>query len=107
MVETNKIKFLKKHNLPLTSSLSKKEISKLSKIPIKALDEVYDRGLGAYNSNLKSVRLKTGEKNISAPKSQKMSPQQWAMSRLYAFVMKTKKVFYGADNDIREKYKLK
>lgn len=108
MVETNRIKFLKKHNLPLTTSLSKKEIAKLSNIPIKALDEVEDRGLAAHKNNLISVRLKSsGEKNVSAPKSQKMSPQQWSYGRIFAFVMKTKKVYYGADNDIRLKYKLK
>jgi hypothetical protein len=63
-------------------------------MPIKALQEVYNKGIGAYKTNPSSVR------------PQVKSKEQWAFARVYAFVMKTKKVYYGADDDIREKYKL-
>ena len=49
----------------------------------------------------------TFEKGIDAPMSMKLSKETWAYGRVYAFVMKTKKVFYDADNDIREAYGLK
>jgi hypothetical protein len=107
-METNRIKFLKKHNLPTDTSLSLLEISQLSKVPLQALQSVYNRGIGAYKTNPTSVRMKgTFEKGIDAPMSMKLSKEMWAYGRVYAFVMKTKKVFYGADNDIREAYGLK
>jgi hypothetical protein len=107
-METNRIKFLKKNKLPTDTSLSLLEISQLSKIPLQALQSVYNRGIGAYKTNPLSVRMKgTFEKGIDAPMSMKLSKETWAYGRVYAFVMKTKKVFYDADNDIREAYGLK
>jgi hypothetical protein len=95
------------HNLPKDASLSVAEMAKLSGFPIKALKEVEKRGYGAYTTNPLSVRMKgTYEKNVDAPMSQKLTPQEWAFGRLYAFLMKTKKVFYGSDKDIAEKYNL-
>jgi hypothetical protein len=107
-METNRIKFLKKNKLPTDTSLSLLEISRLSKVPLQALQSVYNRGIGAYKTNPLSVRMKgTFEKGIDAPMSMKLSKETWAYGRVYAFIMKTKKVFYGADNDIREAYGLK
>jgi hypothetical protein len=104
---TNREKFLKKHNLPADTSLSLLEISKLAKMPLNALRKVEDRGYGAYKSNPQSVRMKgTFKKGVNAPMSQKLSPQQWARARVFAFVMKTPKVFYGADRDVAEMYTL-
>jgi hypothetical protein len=109
---TNRELFLKRHGLPLDTSLSLLEISKLSGMPFSALKQVYNKGLGAY-TNLQSVRLKPGtkygpafKKNVSAPRSAKLSPQQWAMGRIFAFVMKSPKVFYDADRHIAEMYDL-
>lgn len=83
------------------------EISKLSGMPLNALRKVYDRGLGAYKSNPTSVRMKgTFKKGVDAPMSKKLSPQMWAYGRVYAFVMKTPKVFKDADKDIAEMYDL-
>jgi hypothetical protein len=110
-MQTNRERFLKKHGLPLSTSLSKEEISKLSGVPIKALDEVYDRGIGAYTTQLSSVRLLSDfSKNPDIKKfgaSARLSPQQWSFGRLFAFVSKSPKVYYGSDNDIRIKYGLK
>jgi hypothetical protein len=86
--------FKRKHNIPLDQSLSLKEISKLSGMPIGALQEVYDRGLGAYHSNPQSVR------------PQVKSPQQWAFARVYSFVMKRLPTFGKVDAYIAKKYKI-
>jgi uncharacterized protein (DUF2132 family) len=92
----------------MDTSLSLLEISQLSKIPLEALQSVFNRGIGAYKTNPESVRVKgTFIKDPSVPISQKLSKEQWAYARVYAFVMKTQKVYYGADNDIRESYGLK
>lgn len=106
-MKTNREKFLAKHDLPPDTSLSLDDISKYSGFPIKALKQVYRKGEGAYYSNPESVRLQgTFKKDPDAPLSQKLSPQQWAMARVFAFVMKTDKVFYDADREIAERYKL-
>lgn len=104
---TNREKFLRRHNLPADTSLSLLEISKLSGMPLNALRRVEKRGFGAYNSNPQSVRMKgTFKKGVNAPLSMKLSPQQWARGRVFAFVMKTAKVFRDADRDIAEDYNL-
>ena len=104
---TNREKFLKRHNLSRDTSLSLHEVASLSGMPIAALRKVYEKGLGAYATNPTSVRMKgTFKKNVEAPMSQKLSAPQWAMARVYAFVMKTPKVFYGADKHIAEAHRL-
>jgi hypothetical protein len=87
--------FKKKHNIPTDKSLSIQEIASLSGMPVAALKEVYDRGMGAYNSNPQSVR------------PQVKSAQQWAFARVYSFVMKRSGTFGGADSYIAKKYKIK
>jgi hypothetical protein len=86
--------FKKMHNIPISTTLSLKEISKLSKMPLKALQEVFNKGVGAYHTNPSSVR------------PQVKSPEQWAYARVYSFVLKRKSTFYNADKHIAEKYKL-
>ena len=104
---TNREAFLKKHHLPASTSLSLQEIAKLSGMPLSALKMVYNKGLGAYHTNPTSVRMKgTFKKGIDAPMSQKLSPEQWGMGRVYAFVMKSPKVFHGPDKHIAEMYDL-
>lgn len=104
---TNREKFLKRHGLPPSTSLSLREVSKLSGMPMSALRMVYNKGLGAYHTNPESVRVQgTFKKDPSTPLSMKLSAPQWAMARVYAFVMKTPKVFRGADKHIAEMYGL-
>lgn len=106
-MSTNRLKFLRKHNLPADTSLSLQEIASYSGMPVAALRKVYQKGLGAYATNPESVRVKGSfKKDPSAPLSRKLSPQQWAYARVFAFVQKTAKVFYGADRHIAEEYKL-
>ena len=51
------------------------------------LQQVYNRGIGAYKTNPMSVRMKgTFKKFVAAPMSQKLSKEQWAMARVYSFL---------------------
>jgi hypothetical protein len=90
----NSKEFKKIHNIKPSETLSLSEIAKLSKMPLKALQEVYNKGIGAYYTNPSSVR------------SQVKSPEQWAYARVYSFVMKRQSTFYKTDKHIAEKYKL-
>ena len=46
--KTHKRNFLKKHGLPEDTSLSIEDISALSGVPSDALQQVYNRGVGAW-----------------------------------------------------------
>ena len=101
---TNREQYFKRHNIS-KDSLSKSDIARISKIPIKILDEVEKRGEGAY-SNTASVRTKSGKKDPSAPMSKKMSMQQWAMARVYSFVNKIEgRTKLNHDTDLADKIK--
>lgn len=88
MVVTNKQKFNKKYKQKLNQPNSKKDISKLTGVSMSILDDVYYRGMGAFKSN-------PGRRAISGP--------QWAMARIYSFVVggKTQKT---ADADLWKKH---
>ena len=88
MVLTNKQKFNKKYKQKLNEPNSKKDISKLSGVSMSILDDVYYRGMGAFKSN-------PGRRAVSGP--------QWAMARIYSFVVggKTQKT---ADADLWKKH---
>jgi len=90
----NSKEFKKLHNIHPSESLSLVDIAHISKMPIEALKEVFNRGVGAYHTNPQSVR-----KNVS-------SPEQWAYARVYSFVMKRKTTFGGVDKYIAVKYNL-
>jgi hypothetical protein len=106
---TNKQEWNKRHGQDKDKSNSKADIARISKIPIKILDEVYDRGIGAYKTNYSSVREKgTGKKGTNAPPSQKLSKEQWAFARVYSFVNKVEgKRKLNHDEDLAEKLKKK
>ena len=75
-----------------------KELAGISSVPLKKLQEVYDRGIGAYKTNPASVRLKGSYiKGVNAPMSKKLSKEQWAMARVYSFLDGNPK----HDNDLR------
>jgi len=62
-------------------------LSIVSGVPLDILQEVYNRGIGAYKTNPESVRMKgTFKKGVKAPMSQKLSKEQWAMARVYSFL---------------------
>tara|TARA_R100000388_G_scaffold46800_2_gene35383 strand:- start:552 stop:1055 length:504 start_codon:yes stop_codon:yes gene_type:complete len=89
--KTFKEKYNQKFNQPLDNSNSKSKIAKQTGISINIINEVYDRGIGAYKNNLASVRLKGSfKKNPDLRKgaSMRLSKEQWAIARVYAFVIK-------------------
>jgi len=103
MVLTNKEKYNKKYNNGKEKSNSLFSISKATGIKKNILQEVYNRGIGAYKGNIESVRLKSGKKDYSVKdKTKKMSKEQWAMARVYGFVMENKKQIGKGkpDNDL-------
>ena len=103
---TNKTEWNKRHGFSPDKSNSKTEISKVSKIPMRIINEVYNRGIGAYKTNPQSVRTKSGKKDYSAPLSKKMSKEQWAISRVYSFVNKVEgSKALNHDKDLAEKLK--
>jgi hypothetical protein len=91
MVLTNKQKFNKMYKQDKNQANSKEDISRLTKIPIKFLDEVYDRGAGAWETNPESVRRINGKK---------LSQDAWSYGRVYAFVVKRKEGTLDFDLDI-------
>jgi hypothetical protein len=96
-------KFNKKYGKPKDASNSRAEIAKLTGVSSRILGEVYKRGVGAWKTNIASVRLKSGQKAPNAPRSAKMGKEQWAMARIYSFVMggTTRRT---ADKDLWEKH---
>jgi hypothetical protein len=88
---THRENFLRKHNLPKDSSHSLSELSKISGISRATLQQVYNRGIGAYKTNPSSVRAKGTFKKGPAPMSTKLSKEQWAMARVYSFLDGSKK----------------
>ena len=99
---TNKMKFNKKYKQPLNTANGKDDIVRLTGIPKKILDEVYDRALMAHKNNPQSVRSLSGKKVGGKSLKGKMSAQQWSMARVYAFVMKGK-TWQTADSDLADK----
>jgi len=95
---TRKQNVLKRYNLP-DDSYSKQDLSNITKVPLKIIQEVYNRGIGAYETNPESVRKKVTFKKGPAPMSQKLSKEQWAMARVYSFLDGNPK----HDDDLREK----
>jgi hypothetical protein len=91
MVLTNKQKFNKMYKQDKEQANSKEDISRLTKIPIKFLNDVYDNGIGAWETNPSSVRKIKG---VKLPK------EAWAMARVYAFVVKRKEGGLDFDLDI-------
>ena len=88
---------MKKYKLK-DKSYSLPELSKITGVSIDILREVRKRGYGAYKTQPTSVRMKgTFKKGVAAPMSMKLSPQQWAMARVYSFLDGNKK----HDNDLR------
>jgi hypothetical protein len=63
------------------------ELAKISGYTKPVLQEVYNRGIGAYKTQPSSVRMKGSyKKDVNAPMSMKLSKEQWAMARVYSFL---------------------
>ncbi len=104
---TNRDRFYAMHKIPPSQSLSLEEIARVSGFPVGLLRKVYERGRGAWKNNPESVRLKGRyTKDPSAPRSRKLSAEQWGYGRVFSFLMMNPGTFYGADRDLAEEYGL-
>jgi len=89
---THRENFLRKHGLSKSESYNLSELSKISGVKLSTLQEVYNRGIGAYKTNPTSVRLVSSfKKGVAAPMSLKLSKEQWAFARVYSFLDGSKK----------------
>lgn len=93
-VETYRNKYNKKYGYKKNESHSLKDISKKTGVSKKGLQQIYNKGVGAFKTNPQSVRP-----NVK-------SKEQWAMGRVYSAVMggkaskidaKELKMKYGGD----------
>jgi hypothetical protein len=83
---THRENVLKRYKLE-DKGYSLSELSSITGVPEKILQQVFDRGIGAHKTSNKSVRLKGSfVKNVSAPASKKLSKEQWAFARVYSFL---------------------
>ena len=106
-MKTHREKVLTRLGLSLSEGHSIPDLAKATGIPAIALQEVYNRGIGAWKTNPESVRLKGSfKKDPSAPRSAKLSKEMWAMARVYSFIDRGK-TFKTADSDIATKYNIK
>lgn len=105
MVLTYKQQYNDKYGFKRDTPHSKKDISKQTGIPLRILDEIYDRGVGARKTNPESVRsVKSGKKIGGKSLKGKMSAEQWGQARIYSFIMKGK-TYKTADKDLADELK--
>mgnify|MGYP003643151782 CR=1 FL=1 len=103
MVITNKQAFNKKYGYSKEEAHSKGRISKLTGIPVRILDKVYYRGVGARKSNPQSVRSASSGKKVGGTSLKgKLSANAWGYGRIYSFVMKRPGTWKKADADIAD-----
>ena len=99
---THRENVLKTYKLP-DRSYSLQELGRITNTPVRILQQVYNRGIGAYTDPntgkvSASVRMKgTYKKGVNAPMSQKLSKEQWAFARVYSYIDGNPK----HDNDLR------
>jgi hypothetical protein len=109
MPKTHKQQLLEKLGLPKDTSLSIEQLAEITDLPVEALYEIRDRGVGAWKTSLSSVRLKKDfSKNPDTrkyPRSARLGKEAWSMARIYSFINKGK-TFYTADADIARRYKI-
>ena len=91
---TNSQAFKRRHGISEEEGLSLKEIAKLSGMPKAALQQVFNRGVGAFKTNRSGVRPTV------------TSAEQWAFGRVYSFVMKQPGTYGGRDADLVREYRI-
>lgn len=82
-IKTRTSSYTKRFRMKYPDAKSLKEISKITKIPLKTLETVYNRGLAAW---------RTGHRPGA-------SPQAWAYARVHSYVLKGK-TYFTADQDL-------
>lgn len=107
---TFKQKFNLKYKQDKNQSNSIEDIARLTGIKKSILQDVYNRGSGAWETSITSIRNKQGKKREGGfPLSQRISKEAWSFGRLYGFVMNNpKQVGQGKpDDDLMRKIKKK
>lgn len=88
---THKQAFNKRHGFDKEEPHSLAELAKISKMKKSVLQEVYNRGTGAFKTNPSSVRPN-------------MTKESWGISRVYAFINKIESGSkLNHDTDLRNK----
>ena len=85
---THKHQFNKRYGFDKDQSHSREELARITKIPLKVLNEVFKRGVGAFSTSPQSVRPHI------------VSPEAWGASRVYAFINKLQKGVLDHDTDL-------
>lgn len=105
-MSTHKQMYLKKMGKDTSESYSLVQLSAMSGIKKSILQEVFNRGIGAWKNNLSSVRIKgTFDKNPNTkkfPVKARLGKEQWAYARVYSFLNKGT-TYRTADSDLAEK----
>lgn len=84
---THREKVLHRLGLSTDKGYSITSLARLTGYSPRTLQEVYNRGIGAYKTQPSSVRMKGSfKKGVNAPMSMKLSKEQWAMARVYSFL---------------------
>lgn len=100
---THRENVLRLMDADLNERFSVEDLAYIFDLPIASLQEVYNRGIGAWQSNPESVRLKKDfSKNPSMkryPRKARLSKEQWAMGRLFSFLDRGK-TYQTTDSDI-------
>ncbi len=91
MVLTYKQKFNKKYGFPSNESHSLKEISEKTGYELRGLKTIFNKGVGAYKTNPKSVR------------PQVKSKEQWGMARVYASINPKSKAYKIDKSHLKKK----
>lgn len=95
---THREKVLHRLGLSPDKGYSITSLARATNTSARTLQEVYNRGIGAYKTQPSSVRMKGSfKKGVNAPMSMKLSKEQWAMARVYSFLDGNPK----HDNDLR------
>ncbi len=107
--QTHRMRVLHRLDLDPDKHYSLKQLSLYTNIPVGALQEVYNRGTGAWKTNIASVRLlKDFSKNHNTaayPRSSRLSKEQWSYARVYSFIDRGT-TYRTADADIARKYQV-
>jgi len=106
---THRENILKHLRLPKDSHPSLTDLATAFDIPREALQEIFNRGVGAWKNNISSVRLKKDfSKNYNIfkfPRSARLPKEMWAFARVYSFLDKGK-TYHTADADVAKRYGL-
>lgn len=100
-MNTHKHRYLKKQGLNPKESYSIDDLVKISGVKKSILQQVFNRGVGAWKNNPQSVRSRINPNKKGVPKSQRMSKEQWGMARVYSF-LNDGKTAKTADKDLKE-----